>query len=544
MREIVIVFIAALIVIAIIVVIAAYFYRRSTQEVSLVRTGIGGRKVVMDSGCLVIPYFHDVARVNMQTLRLEVRRKGEDALITKDRLRVDVGAEFYVSVGATEDSIARASQTLGERTFHADKLRELIEGKLLDALRAVAARMSMDDLHEKRAEFVTEVGASLNDTLNQNGLMLESVSLSSLDQTPFTALDENNAFNAVGMRKLAEVIAKSKKERAEIDSDAEVSVHRSSMEASKRKLEIDLEQQEAQIKQAESLETMKAAQLAEVASRKAESEVTVNEARIRMEQNIRAADIAREKVVREAEIAQVQALEIAEQERSIVIANKTCDQSKALAQADMARVEVVKAAEAIATARVVAEAQRQKDVAILNAQQLAEVSTRKLVNSAKAEAEASVENAKATLQNAKAEAEAAKLRIATLREKTDAKAKGKKALNDADNVLNKEIVALKADLARLKALPKVVKQMVKPAKKIDSIRIHQISGGGLTGSGSNKGSKPPVNQVLDSIMEMAVQLPALKKIGKELGLSVEKGLKRKADKDEKVSGKSENQQKN
>ena len=48
--------------------------------------------------------------------------------------------------------------------------------------------------------------------------MLESVSLTALDQTPFEALDENNAFNAVGMRKLVEVIAKSKMERAEIEA--------------------------------------------------------------------------------------------------------------------------------------------------------------------------------------------------------------------------------------------------------------------------------------------------------------------------------------
>jgi flotillin len=106
------------------------------------------------------------------------------------------------------------------------------------------------------------------------------------------------------------------------------------------------------------------------------------------------------------------------------------------------------------------------------------------------------------------------------------------------------LVALTPPRARLMGFPKVLNQLVKPDKKIDSIRIHQISGGGLTGGGSGKGSKPPVNQVLDSIMEMAVQLPALKKIGKELGISVEKGLKEKTDKNQKGSGKTENQQKN
>ncbi len=523
MTEILTFLIVAIVVIAIIVILAAYFYRRSTREVSLIRTGVGGRKVVMDGGVLVIPYFHDVSKVNMQTLRLEVKRTSEQALITKDRLRVDVGVEFYVSVDPTSDAIARASQTLGNRTFDSEKLRELIDGKLVDALRSVAARMSMDELHENRAEFVNEVAAGLSEPLARNGLALESVSLSALDQTPFSALDENNAFNAVGMRKLAEVIAKSKKERAEIETDTEVSVHRSAMESSKRRLEIDLEEQQAQIKQAQELETLRAAQLAEIASRKAESEVRTNEARIQMEQEIRTRDIAREGAVREAEIHQAQELEIAEQDRSIAVSKKTEAQSKALAAADLARVEVVSASEAVATARANAEAQRKREVALLTAKQDSEVSSQKLVARAKAEAEASIEQAKATLQNAQSEADSAKLRIATMKEEMETKAKGQKALNEAENALNAEIVALKADLARLEALPKIVEQMVKPAEKIDSIKIHHISGGN-TGGGKGSRSKPPVNQALDSIMEMAVQLPALKKIGKELGISVEDGM--------------------
>ena len=245
-----------IVLVAILVVVAAWLYERASREVSLVRTGLGGRKVVLDGGVIVLPYFHKVSRVNMQTMRLEVHRHGEQALITKDRLRVDVGVEFYVSVEPTEESIARASQTLGRRTFDADKLRDLIEGKLVDTLRSVAAQQTMDELHEGRGAFVKEVKAALTEEIRRNGLELESVSLTALDQTPFTALDENNAFNAVGMRKLAEVIANSKKERATIDADAEVSVRRSAMEAAKRTLQIDLEEQEAQIEQVKTLESL------------------------------------------------------------------------------------------------------------------------------------------------------------------------------------------------------------------------------------------------------------------------------------------------
>ncbi|GAB4577008.1 MAG: flotillin domain-containing protein [Roseibium sp.] len=514
--------ILAAIIIAAVVVVMAVFYQRSTREVSLVRTGIGGRKVVIDGGTIVLPYFHDVSRVNMQTLRLEVSRSGESALITNDRLRVDVGVEFYVSVEPSEEAIARASQTLGSRTFSADKLRDMVEGKLVDTLRAVAARMTMDELHEKRAEFVREVSAMLQDTLARNGLALESVSLSAMDQTPFAALDENNAFNAVGMRKLAEVIARSKKERAEIDAESDVAVHRSAMEASRRRLEIDLEEQQAQSAQGQELERLRAAQLAEIAERKAESERAVNAARIRMEQDIRSADIAREKAIREAEIAQALALDVAEQDRAIAIAKKTQEESKAISVADLARAEAVKAAEAIATARALAEAQRRKDIAVIAAQQDAEVSGQKKIAEARAEAEAAVDRSKAALEDARADAEAAKLRIASLKSEMSARAEGQKALNEAENVFTKEIVALKTEIARLEAYPKIVEQMVKPAEKIDSIRINHITGlpggGGPAGEGGT--AKPAINQALDSILEMAVQLPALKKVGEELGLSI------------------------
>ena len=90
-------------------------------------------------GTLVLPVLHEMIPVNMNTLRLEVVRTAEAALITKDRMRVDVQAEFYVRVQPTAESIANAAQTLGRRTMEPQALKELVEGKFVDALRAVAA---------------------------------------------------------------------------------------------------------------------------------------------------------------------------------------------------------------------------------------------------------------------------------------------------------------------------------------------------------------------------------------------------------------------
>jgi flotillin len=308
----------------------------------------------------------------MKTLRLEVSRANEQSLITKDRMRVDVGVEFYVSVNATEDGISRAAQTLGDRTFHVDQLREMIEGKPVDGLRAVAAQMSMDELHENRASFVQEVQNAISENLLKNGLELEAVSLTALDQTPFESLDENNAFNAVGMQKLAAVIATSRKERAEITAEADVSVARSVMEAEKRKYQIEREQKEASIDQIREIQTLQAKQEAEIAQNQGSSDQAKEQARIERERTVRAAEIERERTIREAEIAKERELEVADQERQIIVARKSEEESQARASADNACAEAKKASEAIETAHAVAEAERQKRIALIEAEKKAE----------------------------------------------------------------------------------------------------------------------------------------------------------------------------
>ena len=527
-----------IVLVAILVVVAAWLYERASRELSLVRTGLGGRKVVLDGGVIVLPYFHKVSRVNMQTMRLEVHRHGEQALITKDRLRVDVGVEFYVSVEPTEESIARASQTLGRRTFEADKLRDLIEGKLVDTLRSVAAQQTMDELHEGRGAFVKQVKSALTEEIRRNGLELESVSLTALDQTPFTALDENNAFNAVGMRKLAEVIANSKKERATIDADAEVSVRRSAMEAAKRTLQIDLEEQEAQIEQVKTLESLRASQLAEIAASKAESEIAANAAKIEMEKSIRASDIQREEEISKAEIAQRLAVETAEQQRNITLRKQSMDEAKAEAAASGARAEAVKAAENVETAKALAAAERGKSLDLITAEKESQVHGLRKQHAADTEADTMVTLADARLKVAQSDADAEKVRLSAMAEELAMKAENARAMNEAENAMSPEVIELARDKARLEALPKIVEQMVRPAEKIDSIKIHHITGGALdrsgsSGGGEGGGDKPPVNQALDSIMDMAVQLPALRKIGEDLGVSFEDGMSGVVDGDRK-----------
>ncbi|MGV8986544.1 MAG: flotillin family protein [Cypionkella sp.] len=497
-------------------------YRRATREVSLVKTGAGGKRVIMDGGAIVIPLLHEISLVNMKTLRLEVKRAAEGALITKDRMRVDVGAEFYVSVQATEDGISRAAQTLGTRTFDVNQLREMIEGKLIDGLRAVAARMTMDELHENRTTFVQEVQNAVSNDLLKNGLELESVSLTALDQTPFEALDENNAFNAVGMRKLAEVIAKSKKERAEIDAEAEVSVARSAMEAEKIKLQIARDQEGARLERAQEIDLMKAAQESLLARAREQSESEKERARIQREQEIKAAEIGRARAIEEAQITKEREIEVANQDRQIIIAEKSEAESRARASADVARAEATKASEAIETVRAVAIADRNKEIAMISARLEAERDGTMIRLAAEAERFAAADRATALREEAQGEADSLTIRAAAKLKDLLAEAEGRQALANSENTLSPEIIAMRIALAKIEAMPRIVAEMVKPAEKIDSIRINQISGLGHSSGGD--GAKAPVNQAFDAMLGAAFQLPVMKKLGEELGMNFDEGL--------------------
>ena len=104
--------IVAVIVVFIIYWVMNWLYRRSTKETAFVRTGFLGEKVVIDGGAFVWPIIHDITPVNMNSLDLSVKREKEDALITKDRMRVDVDAEFYVRVNQTHEAVSYTHLTL------------------------------------------------------------------------------------------------------------------------------------------------------------------------------------------------------------------------------------------------------------------------------------------------------------------------------------------------------------------------------------------------------------------------------------------------
>jgi uncharacterized membrane protein YqiK len=194
-------------------IIFARLYQRASKETAFVRTGLGGQKVIINGGALVLPIFHEIIPVNMNTLKLEVSRKEEQSLIALDRMRVDVAAAFFVRVKQMSESVSTAAQTLGRKTMEPQQLKVLVEDKFVDALRATAATMTMQELQDKRREFVQAVQNAVAEDLEKNGLELESVSLTSMDQTAKDFFNPNNAFDAEGLTRLTQETEARRKQR-------------------------------------------------------------------------------------------------------------------------------------------------------------------------------------------------------------------------------------------------------------------------------------------------------------------------------------------
>ncbi len=285
------------IAIAVVVYLLYWLYQRSSKEVSFVRTGFGGEKVVLSGGALVLPVIHNITQVGMQTLRLEVRRGGENALITKDRMRIEVVAEFYLRVGPNKESVAAAAQSLGRRTMDAESLKELVQGRFVDALSTVAAQMAMDEMQEERGKYVKAVKDLVEHALTQNGLELEAVSLTGLDQTDISLFNPSNVFDAEGLTRLTGQIESRKKLRNDIEQDTLIQIRNKNLEAEKLSLEIEKESQYARLAQEQEVAVRRAKQRSEVAIDRAERDREAEEAQIRAQEEIEKARIFREKAV-------------------------------------------------------------------------------------------------------------------------------------------------------------------------------------------------------------------------------------------------------
>lgn len=524
--------IIAIILIAVGIWFVRSFYRRSSKEIAFVRTGLGGQKVIIDGAAFVIPIFHDVTEVHLSTLRLSVTCDKEQALISKDRMRVDVAVDFYIRVRKEVDSVTIAAQTLGRKTGKPDELREMMKGKFVDAIRATAAGMTLEMLHEQRSQFIKAVGQAVAESLIKNGFELESASLIDLDQTDMEYFNPSNAFDAEGLTRLTDEIERRKKTRNDIEQDTLIQIRSKNLETDKLSLDIERESEYARLSQEKDLEFRRAWQQAEVARERAErkrdaqvadiiSSEQIEKARIASERQLKQDRIEQQRDIEAMEIERRKLIELAEHARTVAVAESSEAETAARAKADEKRAAAISAEEAIFTARERAQADRKKEVELIMT--ALEVEKDQLRQKTRIATEKAVAAGRAEIAriDADAFALAEETRSKAYRIRHQVESEGVRLMAEANNIASPEARASALRLRLVEKLDAIIRESVKPMEKIEGIKVVHLEG--LTvpaGGGSPEGEGGLTDRLVSSALRYRAQAPIVDHLLSEIGINI------------------------
>ncbi|MHB1458901.1 MAG: flotillin family protein [Armatimonadota bacterium] len=392
-------------------------YQKTSAEEAIVRTGQGGSKVIIDGGSIVVPIVHRVTRVSLKVIKLTSVREGPDALITKDYLRADVHSEFYMRVGATDSQVLNAARSFGEESGREDAIDTKVGDKLISALRSVAAKHDLAELHSDRESFAGAVQEVVSKEIEPNGLILETVTISRLDQTDPSHLNDNNVFDAQGKRKITEITTAAAVARNILERTAEQATTEKDVSTRKTVLTMQQDQAFAEAEQKMQVNKVQAEKSREADVYRIEQEKQTQQAQIQAEQAVKQTDIAKQQIIQTTEVERVRAVEVATRDQQIAIAQKESER----ATAEKLRYESEAAREtanqAVKTVEIVATAERearQKLIGAENEAQQALVRKQREADSvayqkqkeAEGELMAAQNRAKATLTMAEADSQA------------------------------------------------------------------------------------------------------------------------------------------
>ena len=511
--ELILYWLLALVILAIVLLMGIWFlqrfYAKASLESALVRTGMGGRRVMTDGGCVVLPIVHQSQRVSMQTNTVTVSRSGREAVLTSDPLRADITMKFELRVASDTDNIATAAQAFGNRIARGGEVFEdALAGPLANAIQTAAASRDLNNIHLERAEFTQEVARVASEHAGRLGLELVTAALVSIDQSDFSGRDENNTFNARGMRRLAEMVAEEREARIQVETSTEVAVREHRLAQHQRQMELLRAERETEIAQQEHLTKLEAEAESRALQAHSEARHASETSRIQQEQETEAAKVTSDEALRKVEMRALLELEEARIANGIKLSQSRTKEAKAQAEEEEARAQVILAAENVQAQKERAVTMREKEIEKLKQDrdiELEDARVKSDVNTllAKAQADASARTASAHAEQSAMEAEAA----------------GRVALNSAENTLSDAVIRMRLEERKLDKMPEIMTQMMKPVEKIDSIRINQISGpGGGAGSPGGDGVDSAFGAAMDQILGMAVRLPAMKQMGEEIGM--------------------------
>lgn len=276
------------------------FYRKVDQGVALIVNDMSATPKVHFTGALIIPVLYRAELMRISLITLQVDRRGKEGLICRDNMRADIAVAFYLRVNETQEDVLRVAKAIGaDRASDKHAVDELFNAKFSEALKTVGKKFDFTELFEKRQEFRDEIIKVIGNDLN--GYVLEDVAIDYLEQTPKALLDQSNILDAEGIRKITELTARQNVITNELEQNEKLAISKKNVEAREALLALERQQAEAEARQQREVQTMRAREEAETLKVQEEQRQLAENARIEAQQLI---DIREQNRLREVEVAE------------------------------------------------------------------------------------------------------------------------------------------------------------------------------------------------------------------------------------------------
>lgn len=381
------------------------FYKKVDQGTALIVNDMSSTPKVHFTGALIIPVLYRAELMRISLITLQVDRRGKEGLICRDNMRADITVAFYLRVNETQADVLRVAKAIGaDRASDRHAVDELFNAKFSEALKTVGKKFDFTQLFEKRQEFRDEIIAVIGNDLN--GYALEDVAIDYLEQTPKSLLDPSNILDAEGIRKITELTAAQNVITNELAQNERLAITKKNVEAKEATLALERQQAEAEARQRREVETIRAREQAETLKVQEEQRQLAENARIEAQQLI---DIREQNRLREVEVAEqnrqravtieiervtrARQLEEVTTDREVQLQGVERDKVVEQGKMDVANITrerisidktVAQEEERIKEVRQVSEADRLKQVAILEAEAEAQEALLKQVKEAEA----------------------------------------------------------------------------------------------------------------------------------------------------------------
>jgi len=404
------------------------FYIKVPQGTALIVNDMSPSPKVHFTGALVYPVIYKKEFMKISLITLEVDRRGKDGLICRDNMRADITVAFYLRVNETQQDVLKVAKAIGvDRASEKGAVNELFNAKFSEALKTVGKKIDFVNLFENRQEFRDRIVEVIGNDLN--GYVLEDVAIDYLEQTPKSSLDPHNILDAEGIRKITELTAKQNVITNELERNEELAMTKKNVETKEALLALARQQSDAEAKQQREIATIQAREQAETLKVQEEERLKAEEARISVQEQLdireqnhqREVEVAEQNrqravVIEVEKVARAKALEIVSREREVELQQIEKEKALEIQRKEIANVvreriavekTVAQEEERIKEVREVSEAERAKQVAILNAQALAEEELVRQVKQAEADETRSRHKTVELTVTAQAELEAA-----------------------------------------------------------------------------------------------------------------------------------------